>query len=250
MFKKFIHTSKKLLDLNVRFFATNTFQMYPKIKIPQIVKFFFAHFLFFCFMLTEIKSFFIDKYSFYMILSQAKGDINMLGRYKYTLSTLTPGEEIMLVGRLHYFALIIPFTLTGATLTAFIFAVAMTFQAKSGQPVALMEALVLWLGVLFLAICTSVSWLKRNLIEMVCTNKRVVRRTGIINVTTEELNRERIESVEMRQSILGRIFNYGDIFFSGTGTSKLVFHFINQPRLMKQIIDAVINEPKELPETH
>ncbi|MDY4884854.1 MAG: PH domain-containing protein, partial [Alphaproteobacteria bacterium] len=87
------------------------------------------------------------------------------------------------------------------------------------------------------------SWLKRNLIEMVCTNKRVVKRTGVINVTTEELHRERIESVEIRQSILGRIFNYGDILFSGTGTSKVVFHFINQPRLMKQIIDAVINRP-------
>jgi len=174
----------------------------------------------------------------------------MLGRYKYTLSTLTPGEEIALVGRLHYFALIIPFCLTILTVTAFFFAVAMTFQLRNGPVLALLELTAVWSGVFFLFICTTVAWLKRNLIEMVCTNKRVVRRTGIINVTTEELNRERIESVEMRQSILGRIFNYGDILFSGTGTSKLVFKFINQPRLMKQIIDAVINEPHEQPEAH
>lgn len=176
----------------------------------------------------------------------------MLGRYKYTLSTLTPGEEIALVGRLHYFALIIPFSLTAITLTAFVFVLAKTFHdlPNPSSLLVMLQLIALWLGVLFLTIITIVSWLKRNLIEMVCTNKRVVRRTGIINVTTEELNRERIESVEMRQSIFGRIFNYGDILFSGTGTSKLVFKFINQPRLMKRIIDAVINEPHEQPESH
>ncbi len=174
----------------------------------------------------------------------------MLGRYTYTLSTLTPGEEITLVGRLHYFALIIPFCLTGLTFAVLFFAIATTLQLKGGQILALVEIATIWLGFFALFLFTLVSWLKRNMIEMVCTNKRVVKRTGIVNVTTEELNRERIESVEIRQSILGRIFNYGDILFSGTGTSKLVFKFINQPRLMKRIIDSVINSPGELPPSH
>ena len=165
----------------------------------------------------------------------------MLGRYSYTASTLTPGEEIELVGRLHYFALIIPFCLTALSFTAVFWALGYTrVLLHYKQPV---YYLALWLTIIALLIFTLSSWLKRNLIEMVCTNKRVVKRTGVINVTTEELHRERIESVEIRQSILGRIFNYGDILFSGTGTSKVVFHFINQPRLMKQIIDAVINRP-------
>lgn len=163
----------------------------------------------------------------------------MLGRYKYTLSTLTPGEEIELVGRLHYFALIIPFFWTLLTICAMVLAF---FWAPDNEPqLASLYKLTIWLIVFALFIFTLISWLKRNLIEMVCTNKRVVKRTGIINVTTEELNRERIESVEMRQSILGRLFNYGDIYFSGTGTAKLIFRFLHQPRLMKQIIDSVIN---------
>ncbi|HCU58483.1 MAG TPA: hypothetical protein DIC64_00700 [Alphaproteobacteria bacterium] len=175
---------------------------------------------------------------------------HMLGRYTYTLSTLTPGEEIALVGRLHYFALIIPLCLTGLTFSLFLVAIAFTFQLKGGNIFNHMEILGLWLFVLALFCCTLAAWLKRNLIEMVCTNKRVVKRTGIINVTTEELNRERIESVEMRQSIFGRLFNYGDILFSGTGTSKLVFKFINQPKLMKRIIDAVVTSPNEQPHAH
>jgi len=174
----------------------------------------------------------------------------MLGRYNYTLSTLTPGEEIILVGRLHYFALIIPFCLTGLTFFLMLIAITWTFQLRGGDIIALSQIFALWAITLASLAYTITAWLKRNLIEMVCTNKRVVRRTGIINVTTEELNRERIESVEMRQSIFGRIFNYGDILFSGTGTSKLVFKFINQPRTMKRIIDAVISAPNEQPMAH
>ena len=163
----------------------------------------------------------------------------MLGRYRYTASTLTPGEEIELVGRLHYFALIIPFSLTSTSVFAcFVAASYARTLAHYNNPFI---TFAIWLPVIALIIFTVAAWLKRNLIEMVCTNKRVVKRTGIINVTTEELNRERIESVEIRQSILGRLFNYGDILFSGTGTSKVVFSFINQPRLMKQVIDEVIN---------
>lgn len=168
----------------------------------------------------------------------------MLGRYQYTASTLTPGEEIELVGRLHYFALIIPCLLTTVSFAAVFAALGYTSALmRYNQPI---YYLAVWLPVIALVVFTISSWLKRSLIEMVCTNKRVVKRTGIINVTTEELNRERIESVEIRQSIFGRIFNYGDILFSGTGTSKVVFNFINQPRLMKQIIDAVINRPLDL----
>ena len=165
----------------------------------------------------------------------------MLGRYKYTASTLTNGEEIELVGRLHYFALIIPFSLTTATVFAWF--AAMSYSRALARYNSSIVSFAIWLPVVALIIFTLVAWLKRNLVEMVCTNKRVVKRTGIINVTTEELNRERIESVEIRQSILGRLFNYGDILFSGTGTSKVVFHFINQPRLMKRVIDDVISRP-------
>lgn len=174
----------------------------------------------------------------------------MLGRYTYTLSTLTPGEEIVVVGRLHYFALIIPFCLTGLTFALALIAIPFTFQLRGGDIIHLIKVVLLWSAILALFGCTMVAWLRRNMIEMVCTNKRVVRRTGIVNVTTEELNRERIESVEMRQSIFGRLFNYGDILFSGTGTSKLVFKFINQPRLMKRIIDSVVSAPNEQPIAH
>lgn len=167
----------------------------------------------------------------------------MLGRYQYTASTLTPGEEIEIVGRLHYFALIIPSFWTIISAIAFVFALIMDLSAPMQGKEFVLVNFMIWTPVMVLFLFTSSSWLKRNLIEMVCTNKRVIKRTGIVNVTTEELQCERIESVEIRQSIFGRLFNYGDILFSGTGTSKIVFTFVNQPRLMKQMIDDIISRP-------
>ena len=79
-------------------------------------------------------------------------------------------------------------------------------------------------------------------IEMAVTNYRVVFKIGILNIYTEELSNEKIESVSVRQSILGRLLNYGDILFSGTGTSKLIFKKIYAPWWVKARAEDIIRE--------
>lgn len=53
--------------------------------------------------------------------------------------------------------------------------------------------------------------------ELAVTNKRIIVKTGFIKRNTIELNHNRIESISVDQSILGRILNYGDVFIRGTG---------------------------------
>ena len=79
-------------------------------------------------------------------------------------------------------------------------------------------------------------------IEMAVTNYRVVCKIGVFNIKTEELANDRIESVSVRQTILGRILNYGDIFFSGTGTSKLVFKKVYAPWWIKSKSEDFIRQ--------
>ena len=67
----------------------------------------------------------------------------MLGRYKYTASTLSYGEEIELVGRLHYFALIIPFSLTSTTV--FLLGVTMNYSRAFAKYGTLVNVAI-WLG--------------------------------------------------------------------------------------------------------
>lgn len=57
----------------------------------------------------------------------------------------------------------------------------------------------------------------RRTTEMAYTNKRVIIKTGIISRDTDEVRVDRIESIDIKQSILGRIFGFGTIFITGTG---------------------------------
>ena len=80
-----------------------------------------------------------------------------------------------------------------------------------------------------------------KMMEMVVTNKRVVCKTGIISVNTEELKNQRIESVEIKQTLWQRIWGYADIYFTGTGVSYVIFSNIRDARSVKSILEDNID---------
>ena len=65
--------------------------------------------------------------------------------------------------------------------------------------------------------------------EYAITNKRVISKLGLIRRDVEEMNLKSIESVNLKQSIIGRIFNYGSINISGRGSSDVIFKDIDSP---------------------
>lgn len=79
--------------------------------------------------------------------------------------------------------------------------------------------------------------LKLVFTEYGLTNKRIVVKTGIIGRSTEELKLSKVETVKLRQSILGRIFGFGDVVLSGTGASNLVLKTVSGPIEVKRTID-------------
>jgi uncharacterized membrane protein YdbT with pleckstrin-like domain len=65
--------------------------------------------------------------------------------------------------------------------------------------------------------------------EYVITNRRVIIKKGLIARYTLEMNLQKIETVNVDQSILGRILNYGCITIVGTGGTREHFHDIKDP---------------------
>ena len=55
------------------------------------------------------------------------------------------------------------------------------------------------------------AWFHRWTTETDVTNLRVVHKTGFIKRQTFEMSLDKVESVDVNQSILGRILNYGDV---------------------------------------
>lgn len=76
---------------------------------------------------------------------------------------------------------------------------------------------------------TIAAWLIRWLSEFVITNRRVVIKSGFISRSTFEMNLSKIESVNVDQSVMGRILNYGSITIIGTGGTRETFHNIARP---------------------
>lgn len=77
--------------------------------------------------------------------------------------------------------------------------------------------------------------------QYVLTDKRVILKTGFISRHTEELRLKKIETVEIRQGIIGRILGYGNIYITGTGTSYVLFDAVFNPMAVKRQIEDLLD---------
>lgn len=94
---------------------------------------------------------------------------------------------------------------------------------------------------MFFALIVALYFLLKTLFrEMVVTNKRVINKCGIISVKTEELKNSKIEAIDISRNFIDVIFGCGSIYFSGTGTSKVVFADIDNPVEVKAKIEETI----------
>jgi hypothetical protein len=74
--------------------------------------------------------------------------------------------------------------------------------------------------------------------EMLVTPRKVVFRSGFFSRQTIEMVNSKIETVQVDQSFLGRIFDYGTIVITGTGGSLEPIAMIAHPRQLQQAIRA------------
>ena len=98
--------------------------------------------------------------------------------------------------------------------------------------------IVAGLFVVLAAISAIVSAIKRVTTELAVTDHRVIYKRGVISRYTIEMARARVESVDVEQSIAGRIFNYGTILVRGTGGSLEPFPNIEDPLRFRNAITA------------
>ena len=85
-------------------------------------------------------------------------------------------------------------------------------------------------------------WIGFITTEMVITNKRAIRKYGIIAKNTNEVRLEKIESVNVDKGILGSLLGYGTISFSGTGGKDIKFKGIPNPERFRVNIEEVLEK--------
>jgi uncharacterized membrane protein YdbT with pleckstrin-like domain len=95
-------------------------------------------------------------------------------------------------------------------------------------------------GVLALIAALSAfrSWFRQFTTEMAVTDRRIIYKTGFIARHTAEMNMHRVETVAVKQGILGRMLNYGTVHIRGTGAGIENLTIVAQPLTLRSAITA------------
>jgi uncharacterized membrane protein YdbT with pleckstrin-like domain len=147
----------------------------------------------------------------------------------YVSSNLLGGEHVTHWGNVHWIVLArqIPPALFGAGCLA---AGALMTTLRDVNPLFPMGGVLVGLGVLFLTFLgTLAAFFRRWFTETAVTNKRVIVKMGFISRSTLELNLAKVETVQVHQSLGGRILGYGDIVVIGTGGTREVVRDVRDP---------------------
>ena len=76
--------------------------------------------------------------------------------------------------------------------------------------------------------------------ECVLTDMRILGKKGLVRRETIEIHLSKIEGFQVKQSILGRIFNFGSVTITGTGGLKTPFQGIANPLDFRSLINEQI----------
>jgi uncharacterized membrane protein YdbT with pleckstrin-like domain len=119
---------------------------------------------------------------------------------------------------------------------------------KANWLLILLGLLTIWffVGVIFFIIAA----LRVISSEYLVTNKRIYVKYGIIRRTVFELKNEWITSYIVRQGLVGRILNFGDIVVSTPGyySGVIVILGISDPMHLKTLLENILQEAKKVKE--
>jgi uncharacterized membrane protein YdbT with pleckstrin-like domain len=127
---------------------------------------------------------------------------------RYIERILQPGESLLYQGRIHWI-IYLP-----AAVLLVLSAVALSrADVNRGFNWVLIAGLCATIG----ALAGLSAWIKRWTTEIDVTDRRIVYKRGLIRRHTVEMNMDKVESVDVDQTILGRMLNFGNVTIRGTG---------------------------------
>jgi uncharacterized membrane protein YdbT with pleckstrin-like domain len=144
---------------------------------------------------------------------------------RYVTRVLQPGETIVYSTKLHWFIY----------WRAILLLIICAILAGTARFMADNQNLSLALGIAaaifaLLALSSALrAFTRRATTELAVTDQRVIYKAGLLARHTLEMNRGKVESVTVDQTLLGRVFGYGTIIVRGTGSTFEPIRDISNP---------------------
>jgi uncharacterized membrane protein YdbT with pleckstrin-like domain len=153
---------------------------------------------------------------------------------RYIDDILQPGEKVLYSTNAHWLFF-------GPAILLWILA-AVFFVLSGMVPAGSPLIVVCWALAAIVAVValykTVTAWFHRWTTETDVTNLRVVHKTGFISRKSFEMSLDKVESVDVTQSIAGRIFDFGDVTIMGVGEGKETIKTIASPLAFRNSITA------------
>jgi uncharacterized membrane protein YdbT with pleckstrin-like domain len=152
---------------------------------------------------------------------------------RYIDDILQPGEKVLYSTNAHWI-FYLP-AIAAWIVSIFLFLLSRQTVTESLVLLSLSAAAVVAIVALY---WTARAWFHRWTTETDVTNLRVVHKTGFIKRRTFEMSLDKVESVDVNQSILGRMLNYGNVTVRGVGEGAETIDTIASPLDFRNHITA------------
>jgi uncharacterized membrane protein YdbT with pleckstrin-like domain len=142
----------------------------------------------------------------------------------YIDDNLLPGEEVVYQTKLH------PIIFAPAVLVVFVgFVIAVAFSQTIGLIVGV-------IGV----VMGTVALIRYDSSEFAVTNRRIIAKFGALGRNSLDVQLNRVEGIDVEQSALGRLFDYGTIGVRGVGGSEDLFPGIAAPLDLRKQVEQML----------
>jgi uncharacterized membrane protein YdbT with pleckstrin-like domain len=146
----------------------------------------------------------------------------------YIDGNLLDGEHVVYRTRLHWLLFVMPVLFTVVVLLPLAWLMANgTWKSFA------------WIPLSFGLIVLVATFIKRQSSDFAVTNKRVMMKMGVFATRSIELLLNKIEAIAVNQSLMGRVFGYGDIAVTGSGGTKETFSRIQGPLEFRRAVQSV-----------
>jgi uncharacterized membrane protein YdbT with pleckstrin-like domain len=155
----------------------------------------------------------------------------------YVNRVLQPGEEVRHISSIHWIVYWPGVVVAVAAVAVFWFG-----EARLLPRVWEYSAYALALVAAFLLIRELYQWF---ITEIAVTNRRVIYKKGLVRLHTNEMNMDKVESVQVNQSVLGRMLDFGTVRILGTGEGFEALKTVAGPIALR---NSIVTAPQDAAE--
>jgi len=137
-------------------------------------------------------------------------------------------QRVVYQARLHWILFVWPFLLL-------LIGLWLSFSFVSFRELGLMTVLI--------AIAWGfLMWLTYQFSSLTIKERQVILRSGILVRQTIDIPLTKIESIDIRQSIVGSLFQYGSLLITGTGGTRQWMGYIAKPLTCRRHIEQLMHD--------